>query len=93
MARHSPFRHPAVASTAEAKLAQTAIPSKEVGDLPHYDQPLRQVIRQQCDARTEEWEFPGLRVLRFPRPPFGIRKPTQDSVKMDVGRERGLFPL
>ena len=34
------------------------------------------------------YESSGSRV-----PPFGIRKPTQNSVKMDVGRERGLFSL
>ena len=59
-ARRWPFRHPAVASTADAMPTQTAISSKEVGDLSHYDQPLSQVIRQQCDARREKWERPCL---------------------------------
>ena len=87
MARLWPFRHPAVASTAEAKPAQTAIPSTEVGDLLHYDQPLRQVIRQQCDAWTEKWERPGLRVLWLPRLP--LRHPIADAgLGEDVGRGR-----
>ena len=46
-------------------------PIRGVGDLLHNDQPLRQVIRQQCNAQREKWECPRLRVLRLPRLPLG----------------------